>query len=56
MIHKGCPRCRGDVYVENVRGEIELICLQCGNRRARVIGPSHGNIGRLRLSERRRRP
>ncbi|MBN1600844.1 MAG: hypothetical protein JW915_04500 [Chitinispirillaceae bacterium] len=27
---RGCPRCRGDVYIENDNDEINERCLQCG--------------------------
>ena len=30
---KACPRCRGDLAVEGLLGESELVCLQCGCRR-----------------------
>ncbi len=29
---KSCPRCRGDMMVEAMLGEVELVCLQCGYR------------------------
>ena len=33
MIHlKSCPRCHGDMLEEQVLGEVELACLQCGHR------------------------
>ena len=31
---KGCPRCRGDMFLERIGlGEIEAFCMQCGFRR-----------------------
>lgn len=32
ILLKACPRCRGDMLVEEMLGEVELVCLQCGNR------------------------
>jgi hypothetical protein len=34
MLHKGCPKCGGDVIVERgVAGDPpEIMCLQCGRR------------------------
>lgn len=29
---KACPRCQGDLYEEEIVGERELVCLQCGSR------------------------
>jgi len=34
MVFRGCPKCEGDLYVEKSIGEAELVCLQCGFRRA----------------------
>lgn len=36
MVFKGCPRCRGDMWVEEDIGSRleELVCLQCGHRPA----------------------
>ena len=33
MAFKACPRCRGDLVLEALLDEPELICLQCGYRR-----------------------
>lgn len=30
---KACPRCQGDMMLEEYLGESELVCLQCGYRR-----------------------
>lgn len=29
---KSCPRCRGDMMIEDMLGTVELVCLQCGHR------------------------
>jgi hypothetical protein len=29
---KACPRCRGDMFLERLVGDAELLCLQCGYR------------------------
>jgi hypothetical protein len=29
---KGCPRCQGDMMKEELPGEVEMVCLQCGYR------------------------
>jgi DNA-directed RNA polymerase subunit RPC12/RpoP len=29
---KACHRCGGDVTAEEMHGETELVCLQCGHR------------------------
>ena len=34
MVFKGCDRCRGDLYYEEDIGQTDLVCLQCGSRRA----------------------
>lgn len=34
---KDCPRCGGDVTVEEINGEAEFVCLQCGHRRYAVF-------------------
>ena len=31
---KSCPRCNGDMLVEELLGEVEVVCLQCGCRMA----------------------
>ena len=30
--NKSCPRCQGDMYREELLGEVEMVCLQCGYR------------------------
>jgi hypothetical protein len=32
MALKGCPRCQGDMMKEELPGEVEMVCLQCGYR------------------------
>ena len=32
ILIKSCPRCRGDMIREETLGEVEYVCLQCGNR------------------------
>jgi hypothetical protein len=29
---KACPRCGGDTSPEEILGELEIVCLQCGHR------------------------
>ncbi|MBM3131975.1 MAG: hypothetical protein FJZ95_02935 [Chloroflexi bacterium] len=40
---KGCPRCRGDIFVENALEGLCELCLQCGYRHEhsayRVLAP-----------------
>jgi DNA-directed RNA polymerase subunit RPC12/RpoP len=31
---KACTRCGGDMMVEEILGDADLVCLQCGHRRA----------------------
>jgi DNA-directed RNA polymerase subunit M/transcription elongation factor TFIIS len=40
MVFKGCDRCRGDLYREQDIGQTDLVCLQCGYRRAADHQPS----------------
>jgi NADH pyrophosphatase NudC (nudix superfamily) len=32
ILIKSCPRCHGDMMEEELLGEIEMVCLQCGHR------------------------
>lgn len=32
MLVKKCPRCQGDMYVEEDIDGVEFVCLQCGGR------------------------
>ena len=34
---KACARCGGDLFAEDVLGEVELVCLQCGHRTSAPI-------------------
>jgi len=31
---KSCPRCNGDMMLEEYMGDSDLVCLQCGHRTA----------------------
>lgn len=31
---KSCPRCLGDMMIEEMLGEADAVCLQCGYRQA----------------------
>jgi len=32
IVMKSCPRCHGDMLEEELLGEVEMVCLQCGHR------------------------
>jgi hypothetical protein len=32
ILLKSCPRCRGDMLQEELLGDVEVVCLQCGHR------------------------
>lgn len=32
ILLKSCPRCHGDMMREELLGEVEIACLQCGHR------------------------
>ncbi len=32
VLLKSCPRCHGDMIREELLGEVEIVCLQCGHR------------------------
>jgi Zn ribbon nucleic-acid-binding protein len=32
ILTKSCPRCQGDMLREELLGEVELVCIQCGHR------------------------
>lgn len=46
---KACARCGGDMMAEEILGDVDLVCLQCGYRKAapqtrpiyRVRAPAH---------------
>ncbi len=60
MVFKGCQRCSGDLWVEEdiVSRLQDLVCLQCGHRRAvqaALAGRSteeHANATRWLMSQR----
>jgi len=31
---KACNRCGGDMMAEEILGDVDLVCLQCGHRQA----------------------
>ena len=31
---KACQRCGGDMMAEEILGDVDLVCLQCGHRKA----------------------
>jgi hypothetical protein len=33
MVFKGCPRCGGDMFLEEDLGYRDLVCLQCSYRK-----------------------
>ena len=37
---KACTRCGGDLIPEELLGDIDLVCLQCGHRTSAPIAPS----------------
>ncbi|GBD14446.1 hypothetical protein HRbin25_00319 [bacterium HR25] len=32
MLYESCPRCNGDMYLEEDADFDELVCIQCGHR------------------------
>jgi uncharacterized Zn finger protein (UPF0148 family) len=32
ILIKSCPRCQGDLMREELLGEVEMVCIQCGHR------------------------
>jgi hypothetical protein len=32
ILTKSCPRCNGDMLREELLGEVEMVCIQCGHR------------------------
>jgi Zn ribbon nucleic-acid-binding protein len=32
ILTKSCPRCNGDMMEEELLGEVEMVCIQCGHR------------------------
>ena len=47
MIAKGCPRCGGDLYLDEDWRERSLACLQCGAR-ASMAGIPIANVAPTR--------
>lgn len=43
---KACARCGGDVMIEQLLGEAELVCLQCGHRSAAPDQPTPYSVKR----------
>jgi hypothetical protein len=37
---KACSRCGGDLIPEELLGDIDLVCLQCGHRTSAPIAPA----------------
>ena len=55
MVFKGCPRCGGDLLVdEDIVSHVEeLVCLQCGHRQeATPDTEEHANATRWLMSQR----
>ncbi|MEO8456457.1 MAG: hypothetical protein ABI559_01470 [Chloroflexota bacterium] len=38
---KACNRCGGDLIPEELLGDVDLVCLQCGHRSAAPYAPSN---------------
>jgi DNA-directed RNA polymerase subunit M/transcription elongation factor TFIIS len=55
MVFKGCDRCRGDLYHEEDIGQTDLVCLQCGYRKATDHESPITTIYRTRRETRRDR-
>lgn len=36
---KACARCGGDLIPEELLGDVDLVCLQCGHRTAAPMAP-----------------
>ena len=36
---KACARCGGDLIPEELLGDIDLVCLQCGHRTSAPVAP-----------------
>jgi hypothetical protein len=39
ILLKACPRCHGDMMLEELPGDAEFVCLQCGHRSAAIATP-----------------
>lgn len=40
IVFHGCVKCQGDLYIERNLGDADLVCLQCGYRRALAVPSS----------------
>lgn len=36
ILLKSCPRCHGDMMLEELPGDADFVCLQCGYRTAAI--------------------
>jgi uncharacterized protein YbaR (Trm112 family) len=45
---KACPRCRGDLMLEQYLGDSELVCIQCGKRLP--FKPATGAVPAVRVA------
>jgi DNA-directed RNA polymerase subunit RPC12/RpoP len=36
---KACARCGGDLIPEELLGDVDLVCLQCGHRTSAPVAP-----------------
>jgi len=36
ILLKSCPRCHGDMMLEELPGDADFVCLQCGYRSAAI--------------------
>ena len=48
---KSCARCGGDLMIEELLGETELVCIQCGHRSAAPNQPTPYSIKRRRPTQ-----
>jgi hypothetical protein len=53
---KSCARCGGDLMIEELLGETELVCLQCGHRsRAPNSESPYATVSKRPVTIRKRR-
>lgn len=50
---KACPRCLGDMMTEEMLGEADAVCLQCGYRQALPRRSPIAKIRELTLASKR---
>jgi hypothetical protein len=43
IVFRGCAKCQGDVYIERNLDGADLVCLQCGSRKAVSAGGASSN-------------